>query len=101
MATYNLFLQGVVNRLLYLTYNPFPLDLAYFDRLTIIIVTQFITYIKKACSLMFLILKYMCHFGFSLKKLNLKAKHKIKNKILWLFFNALSLVISYLLTYLG
>jgi len=50
---------------------------------------------------MFLILKYMCHFGFSLKKLNLKAKHKIKNKILWLFFNALSLVISYLFTYLG
>jgi hypothetical protein len=43
MATYNLFLQGVVNRLLYLTYNPFPLDLAYFDRLTIIIVTQFTT----------------------------------------------------------
>jgi hypothetical protein len=43
----------------------------------------------------------MCHFGMSFKKLNLKPKHKIKNKISWLFFNALSLMISYLLTYLN
>ncbi len=28
-----------------------------------------------------LTLKYMCHFGMSLKKLNLKVKHKIKNQI--------------------
>jgi hypothetical protein len=48
-----------------------------------------------------LALKYMCHFGLSLKKFNLKAKHKIKNKILWLFFSALSFVLFYLLTYLG
>ncbi len=25
--------------------------------------------------------KYMCHHGMSFKKFNLKAKHKIKNKI--------------------
>ncbi len=35
-----------------------------------------------------LTLKYMCHFGTSLKKFNPKAKHKIKNKISWLFFCA-------------
>ncbi len=34
------------------------------------------------------------------KKLNLKAKHKIKNKISWLFFSALNLLLSYLPTYL-
>ncbi len=45
--------------------------------------------------------KYMCHFGMNFKKLNLKAKHKIKNEISWLFFSALSLVLSNLLTYLG
>jgi hypothetical protein len=44
-------------------------------------------------------LKCMCHFGMSLQKLNWKAKHKIKNKIPWLFSTALSLVLSYLLTY--
>jgi hypothetical protein len=43
----------------------------------------------------------MSHFGMNFKKLNLKVKHKIKNKFAWLFFNALSLVLSYLLTYLG
>jgi L-asparagine transporter-like permease len=36
-----------------------------------------------------------------LKKLNLKAKHKIKNKISWLFFNALNLMLSRLLTYIS
>jgi hypothetical protein len=46
-------------------------------------------------------LKHMCHFEMSWKKFNLKAKHKIKNKISWLFFITLSLVLSYLLTYLG
>jgi hypothetical protein len=35
----------------------------------------------------------------SLEKVNLEAKHKIKNEISWLFFSALSLVLSYLLTY--
>jgi hypothetical protein len=48
----------------------------------------------------FFTLKYMCHFGMNLKKLNLKAKHKIKNKVSWLFFSAHSLVLYYLLTYL-
>jgi hypothetical protein len=43
----------------------------------------------------------MCHFGMNFKKFNLKAKHKIKNKISWLLFNAFNLVLSYLLTYLG
>ncbi len=42
-------------------------------------------------------LKYMCHLGMSLKKFNLKVKHKIQNKISWLFFSAISLVFSYLL----
>jgi len=46
-------------------------------------------------------LKYMCHFGMSSKKFNLKAKHKQKNKISSLFFNSFSLVFSYLFTYLG
>jgi hypothetical protein len=44
--------------------------------------------------------KFMCHFGMSWKKFNPKAKHKIKNKISWLFFNAFSLMLSYLFTYL-
>jgi hypothetical protein len=48
-----------------------------------------------------LTLKYMCHFGMNFKKFNLKAKHKIKNKISWLFFSAFNLVLSYLLTYLS
>jgi hypothetical protein len=47
-----------------------------------------------------LTLKYTCHFGMNFKKLNLKSKHKIKNKISWLLFSALSLVFSYLFTYL-
>jgi hypothetical protein len=46
-------------------------------------------------------LKYMCHFRMSLTKFNLKAKHKIKKENSWFFFSALSLVFSYLLTYLG
>jgi hypothetical protein len=45
-------------------------------------------------------LKYMFHLRMSFKKFNLKTKHKIKNKISWLFFNEFSLVFSYLLTYL-
>jgi len=43
----------------------------------------------------------MYDFGMSFKKLALEAKHKIKNKFSWLLFNALGLVFSYLLTYLG
>ncbi len=43
-------------------------------------------------------LKYMCHFRMNWKKLNRKAKHKIKNKISWLLFSAFSLVFAYLLT---
>jgi hypothetical protein len=46
-------------------------------------------------------LKYMCHFGMSWKKLNVKEKPKIRNKISCLFFNAFSFVLSYLFTYLG
>jgi hypothetical protein len=56
---------------------------------------------KEGLFLYVLTLKYMCHFGMNWKKLNRKAKHKIKNKISWLFFNAFSLVLSYLLAYLG
>jgi hypothetical protein len=37
--------------------------------------------------------------GWAKKKFNLKG-NKILNKISWLFFNSLSLVLSYLLTYL-
>jgi hypothetical protein len=48
-----------------------------------------------------LTLKYMCHFGMSFKKLNMKARHKIKIRISWLFFSALNLVLPYLLTYLS
>ncbi len=46
-------------------------------------------------------LKYMCHFGTNLKKFNLKEKHEIKNNNSCLLFNALNLVLSYILTYLG
>jgi hypothetical protein len=48
-----------------------------------------------------LTLKYMCHFGMSSKKFNLKAKHKIKKNIHGYSFSSFSLVLSYLLTYLG
>jgi hypothetical protein len=43
-----------------------------------------------------LTLKYMCHFGMSLKRLNRKAKHKLKKIKSCLFFSAF--VFSYLLT---
>jgi hypothetical protein len=96
MATCFFFLQGAVNHLLYLAYTPFPLDLAYLDRWSVIVAIQFTTneklkdltqafYFQIPCYKLYkeslfsyvLILKYMCHFGTSLKKLNLKAKHKI------------------------
>jgi hypothetical protein len=96
------------------------LDLAYLERLSVIIATQFVTneqlkdlthmfclqipcyklYKEGLLSYVFT-LKYMRHFGMSLKKFNLKAKHKIENKISRLLINALNLVLSYLLTYLG
>ncbi len=44
-------------------------------------------------------LKYMCRFGMNLKMFNPKAKHKIKDKISWLFFVHLILCFpTYLLT---
>jgi len=96
------------------------LDLAWLEHLNVIVATQFATneqlkdlthifclqipcyklYKKNFFSYVFT-LKYMCHFGMNLKNLNLKVKHKIENRILWLFFNALSLVLSCLFTYLG
>jgi hypothetical protein len=95
------------------------LDLAYFECLSVIVATQFATneqlkdlthmfclripcyklYKESLFSYVFT-LKYMCDFEMHLKKLNPKAKHKIKNKVSWLFFSALSLVLSYLFTYL-
>jgi hypothetical protein len=97
-----------------------PLDLAYLECLSVIVLTQFaingqlkdLTHMLcfqiscykpyKECLFFYVFtLKYMCHFGMSLQKLNPKAKHKIKNKISWLFFSAFSFMISYLLTYLG
>jgi hypothetical protein len=94
--------------------------LACIERLRVIIATQFAINEKlKDFSHMFclripcyklykedlfsyvLTLECMCHFGMSLKKLNQKAKHKIKNEISWLFFIALNLVLSYVFTYLG
>jgi hypothetical protein len=97
-----------------------PLDLTYFEHLNIIVATQFaineqlkdLTHMlclwipcyqlyKEGLFFYILTLKYMCHFGMSLKKLNLKARHKIKNKISWLLFNELNLAFSYLLNYLG
>ncbi len=96
------------------------MDLACFEHLSVMVVTQFATneqpkdlihmlcfqipcykLYKKGLFSYVLTLKYMCHFGMSLKKFNLKAKYKIKNKFSWLFFSALSLVLSYLLTYVG
>jgi len=95
------------------------LDLTCLERLSVIVATQFVTNeLLKDLTYMFCFqityyklykeglfsyvptLKYMCHFGMNFKKLNLKAKHKI-NKKSWLFFSALSIVFSYLLTYLG
>jgi hypothetical protein len=97
-----------------------PLDLAYFKCLNVIVAIQFATNKQlKNLTHMFCFqipcyklykedlfcyvftLKYMCQFGMNLKKLNLKAKHKIKNKISWLFFNAFSFLLFYLFTYLG
>jgi hypothetical protein len=87
-----------------------PLDLACLECLNVIVATQFaideqlkdlihMFYLQIPCyklykeGLFFYVftLKYICHFGMTLV-FNLKAKHKIKNKVLWLFFNALSLV---------
>jgi hypothetical protein len=100
--------------------GTFPLDLACLEHLNVIVAIQFATneqlkdlthmfslqiacynLYKKGLFSYVLTLKYMCHFGMSLKNLNLKVKHKMKNKISWLFFNAFNLVFSYLLTYLG
>ncbi len=97
--------------------GTFPLDLACLECLNVIVATQFATHeqlkdlihmlclwipccklYKKGLFSYVFTLEYMCHFGMTLKKFNLKAKHKIK-KISWLFFNAFSLVFSYLLTY--
>ncbi len=39
-----------------------------------------------------LTLKYMCHFGMSWKKHNLKTKHKIKENISWICFSAFNLM---------
>ncbi len=96
------------------------MDLVYFECLNVIVTIQFATneqlkdlthmiclqipcyklYKEGLFSYVFT-LKYMCHFGMNLKKLNLKAKHKLKKINSWLFFSALSFVFSYLLTYLG
>ncbi len=76
-----------------------PLDLAYLERLNVIVTIQFATneqlknlthmfclqipcykVYKKNLFSYVLTLKYMCHFGMNLKKFNLKAKHKIKIK---------------------
>ncbi len=70
-----------------------PLDMACLERLSVIIATneQLKTLTHMFCiqipcyklykeglfSYVFT-LKYMCHFGMNWKKLNLKAKHKIK-----------------------
>jgi hypothetical protein len=75
------------------------LDLAHLECLSVIVATQFATnehlkYLthmfclriqcyklyKEGLFFYVFTLKYMCHFGTSLKKFNLKAKHKIKNK---------------------
>ncbi len=96
------------------------MDLACLERLSVIVVIQFATNeqlkdlthmfcLRIPCYKLYkenlffyvLTLKYMCHFGMNFKKFNLKAKHKIKNKISWLFFSAFSLVLFYLFTYLG
>jgi hypothetical protein len=97
-----------------------PLNLACLKHLNVIIVTQFATneqlkdlthmfcfwipcykLYKESLFFYVLTLKYTCHFGMNFKKVNLMAKHKIQNKISWLFLNALNFVLSYLLTYLG
>ncbi len=57
---------------------------------------------KKSFFFYIFTLKYKCHFGMSLKKHSLKAKHiNFFKKNSWLFFSSLHLVFSYLLTYLG
>jgi hypothetical protein len=101
------------------TNGAFPLDLACLECLNVIIITHFatneqlkdlthmlclwISYYKlhkKGLFSYVLTSKYMCHFGMNLKKPNPKTKHKILKKNSWLFFNALSFVLSYLFTYL-
>jgi hypothetical protein len=96
------------------------LDLAYLEHLNVIVAIQFATNkqlkdfthmfcLQISCYKLYkeglfsyvLILKYMCHFGMSLKKFNIKAKHKINNKISWLFYSALNLMFSYFFTYLS
>ncbi len=76
------------------------MDLGSLERLSVIIATQFASneHLKDLTHMLSLRtscyklykeglfsyvpkLKYMCHFEMSLKKLDLKAKHKIKNKI--------------------
>jgi hypothetical protein len=80
-------------------HGALSLDLAYLECLSVIVATQFainehlkyLTHMfcfripcyklyKEGLFFYIFILKYMCHFGTSLKKFNLKAKHKIKNK---------------------
>ncbi len=97
-----------------------PLDLAYLKCLNVVVAIQFATNEQlKSLTQIFCLwipyyklykeglfdyvftLKYLCHFGMNLKKLHLKAKHKIQNKISWLFFHAFSFVLFYLCTYLG
>jgi len=88
-----------------------PLDLACFERLSVIVAIQFaineqlkdLTHMvcfqipcyklyKESLFSCNLTLKYMCHFGMSLKRLNLKANHNFYKKNSWLFFSALSFV---------
>jgi hypothetical protein len=76
------------------------LNLACFERLNVTVAIQFImneqlkdlTHMfclqipwyklyKESLFSYVLTLKYMCHFGMTLKKLNLKTKHKINKKI--------------------
>jgi hypothetical protein len=99
-----------------------PLDLSYLERLerlNVIIATQFATneqlkdlihmfclriscykLYKKGLFSYVLTLKYMCHFGMNFKKFNQKAKHNFFIKKSIIIFSALSLMFSYLLTYL-
>jgi hypothetical protein len=95
--------------------GAFPLNLDCLKRLNVIVVTEFTTNeqlkdlthmfcFQISCHKLYkeglfsyvLTLKYICHFGMNLKKLNLKAKHKIKNKFSWLVFNALVFVLSFM-----
>ncbi len=90
---------GGVQKKINIKNGAFPLDLACFEHLSVIVVTQFVNNEQlKDLTHMFcfeipcyklyeeglfsyiLTLKYMCHFGMNFKKFNLKAKHKIKKK---------------------